>query len=116
MVNTYAYVNNGVVENIIVCEDQEFHKLLTYLQTPINNGSWIKVSDDTGHAVMGGNFDYTQQKFYSKQPYPSWNLDRKTLTWVSPVEKPSDDNNFVWEEKSQQWIKLIVNECSDCSV
>jgi hypothetical protein len=44
-----------------------------------------------------------------KQPYPSWNWEKDTLTWESPIPYPQDDNEYEWDEETKNW-KLYKEE------
>lgn len=116
MAKLYALVNkDGVVENIMKCREEEFTKLLPFIQTPMSSSSWIKVTEETRNPSMGGNFDFSSQKFYDRKPFDSWIFDKDVVEWKPPVKKP-DSGNFIWSEKEQNWVELIVNECPDCSI
>jgi len=58
-------------------------------------------------AGKGFTYDAAKDKFIEPQPYPSWSLDGND-DWQAPVAKPDDGNEHVWDEDTQQWIR--VNE------
>lgn len=37
-------------------------------------------------------------------PYPSWIYDESTNQWISPVPKPNDGQNYIWDELTQSWV------------
>ena len=41
--------------------------------------------------------------FHSPQPYPSWILDEDTCIWKAPIEVPSDDKHYFWDESTKSW-------------
>lgn len=47
------------------------------------------------YAGIGGFYDETADKFYRKQPYPSWTLD-SDLEWQPPITEPSDSDTVQW--------------------
>ena len=50
-------------------------------------------------------YDPVRDAFYGEQPYESWTLDEDTCVWKAPVEKPSDDKSYIWNEETQKWIE-----------
>ena len=55
------------------------------------------------YAGIGYYYDETNDVFYPQQPYPSWTLDTNSWLWVPPVEMPSEDNIYSWNEQTQNW-------------
>jgi len=111
----YAYVSKDlIVENIIVCEDADFNKMAMYLQTPNMTGMWIKITEGSGRARIGGLYNPEKAKFYDAQPFPSWKLNPKTLEWYAPVNEP--EGKHFWDEDLQKWVELIVNDCPECMI
>ena len=47
------------------------------------------------YAGIGGFYDEAADKFYRKQPYPSWTLD-SDLEWQPPIAEPADSNTVQW--------------------
>ena len=54
-------------------------------------------------AAIGYTYDESRDAFISPQPYPSWVLDEDTCIWKAPIEDPSDDNHYFWDESSKSW-------------
>ena len=115
----FAKVNNGVVEKVIVAE-QDF----------IDSGAvgsasdWVQCSYNTKKGVhrLGGTpfrknypgvgyiYDEDRDAFRAKKPsaFPSFILNEETCIWEAPVKKPDDGKNYVWNEETQQWD--LINE------
>ena len=55
------------------------------------------------YATVGGTYDPSRDAFIPPKPYPSWVLNETTCLWDAPVVKPEDDNNYIWNEETQQW-------------
>ena len=55
------------------------------------------------YAGIGFKYDQTRDAFIAPKPYPSWILNETTCNWESPVVKPDDGQNYVWNEENQQW-------------
>lgn len=63
------------------------------------------------YAASGMTFDPTvgdAGAFLYPKPYPSWSLDPDTATWVAPVPKPDDGNEYEWAELRQEWIAVAA--------
>jgi hypothetical protein len=81
--------NNGLVLNIICCDDNELENdnLVVYLE---NNPAYI-----------GG--DYVDGYFYAPQPFASWSRDKGS--WIPPTPMPTDDKCY-WDESKLTWIAI----------
>lgn len=111
----FAKVNNGIVEKVIVAEAEFFDTFVDdspgeYIQTSYNTYGGEHRDGGTplrkNYAQVGGNYDYVNDAFYDKQPYPSWTLNNTTYIWECPVAYPSDDKMYVWNETDQQWDEV----------
>jgi len=114
----YAKVNNGIVEQIIVAE-QEFFE--TFVDT--SPGEWIQTSYNTrgnqhtlggtalrgNYAGVGYTYDRTNDVFYAPKPYASWLLNETTWLWEAPVAYPTDGNRYAWNESTTSW-DLVPSE------
>jgi hypothetical protein len=118
----YAKVLNGIVQQIIVAEQDFFN---TFVDT--SPGQWIQTSyntrggihyDENGQPDNGvalrGNFagvgyiyDFQNDVFYPPKPFPSWALNQTIWTWESPVPYPNDGKKYIWDESNQNWL---INE------
>ena len=54
-------------------------------------------------AGIGFKYDQTRDAFISPKPYPSWILNENTCQWESPVVKPNDGQDYIWNETIQNW-------------
>jgi len=64
-------------------------------------------------AGKGHVYDSTLDAFIPPKPYPSWQFNRATCTWVAPVPYPTDvgyrttqNQKYVWDESTVSY-KLI---------
>ena len=55
------------------------------------------------YAGIGDTYDEDRDAFIAPKPYPSWTLNETTCRWEAPVPLPDDENNYVWNESTQQW-------------
>ncbi|OUW60008.1 MAG: hypothetical protein CBD63_04400 [Candidatus Pelagibacter sp. TMED203] len=54
-------------------------------------------------AGVGYTYDQTRDAFIPPKPFNSWTLNETTCLWEAPVVKPEDNNNYKWNEETQQW-------------
>ena len=98
--------SNNIVTEVIVAE-QDF----------INSGAvgdsflWIQTSYNKNFrknfAGKGFTYDKIRDAFIPPQPYPSWTLNEDTCLWECPVARPSDGNEYSWNEETQAWDEVI---------
>lgn len=111
----FAKVLNGKVLQVIVAEQEFFD---TFVDS--SPGDWIQTSYNTygnqhpeGKPLRGNYagidyiYDRTNDVFYAPQPYASWILNESTWLWQSPIPKPDDGKDYVWDETTTNWIELI---------
>lgn len=110
----YAQVKNGLVQQVIVAEQD-------FIDTLPDHQDWIQTSYNTyknqhrlggtplrgNYAGPGFTYDATNDVFYPPQPYASWYLDTTTWAWQPPVPHPQDGNLWDWSEDKQQWILTL---------
>ena len=55
------------------------------------------------YAELGGKYDSSKDAFIPNKPFQSWVLNETTCRWEAPVEKPSEEGSYNWNEETQQW-------------
>ena len=58
------------------------------------------------YATIGGTYDSDNDVFINEKPFDSWVLNSNWL-WEAPVNYPTDDNEYIWDEDSQSWKSLL---------
>ena len=108
----FAKVKDGIVTNVIVAEQEFIDNLIDH-----ERGKWVQTSYNThgGVHTLGGTplrknyagigFTYDQEKdaFISPKPYPSFILNEDTCLWEAPVAKPTDGQEYKWNEETTSW-------------
>jgi hypothetical protein len=101
MIKTYAQINSGIVENVILATEED---ILTI------NGTFIECSEDGSirynYPSIGSTYDSENDAFILPKPYASWILG-DDFKWSAPKDKPSEGKWF-WSEESQDWLEIIV--------
>ena len=54
-------------------------------------------------AGIGYTYDEDRDAFVPPKPFNSWLLKEYTCNWESPVAKPQDENEYIWNEQIQSW-------------
>jgi hypothetical protein len=55
------------------------------------------------YGAIGFKYDQTKDAFIPPKPYPSWILNETTCLWESPISKPTDGQEYIWNETNQTW-------------
>lgn len=55
------------------------------------------------YAGLGYMYDKTRDAFIPPKPFPSWVLNNFSCLWEPPVPYPTDNGNYVWNEKMLSW-------------
>lgn len=58
------------------------------------------------YSAPGYTYDEIRDAFIPPQPYPSWILNESTCIWEPPIPSPEPSLEYVWDETSQQWVKV----------
>ena len=105
----FAKVINGTVIEVVVAE-QDF----------INSGivgdsfNWVQTSYNgnfrKNFAGIGFTYDSTRDAFIPPQPYNSWTLNEDTCLWEAPIEHPTDDGMYNWNEDTLSWDEVTSEE------
>ena len=61
------------------------------------------------YAGIGYTYDYARDAFIPPQPFKSWSLDENTCQWKAPVEIPSGDKSYSWDEDNKTWVEDGTN-------
>lgn len=105
----YAKVNEGIVETVVVAEEDHIEALEgTWIQTSYNTHAGVHSDGGTplrkNYAGVGYVYDSERDAFYLPQPYPSWTLNEISCLWEAPVEYPQDtESSYDWNEENQNW-------------
>jgi hypothetical protein len=109
----FAKVNNGIVEQVIVAE-QDFVDTLdgTWVQTSYNTHGGVHALGGTpmrkNYAGIGYTYDSTRDAFIPPTPHPSWVLNEETCLWDAPTPKPDDGKRYSWSEDNLNWVEVEV--------
>ena len=103
--------NNNIVLRVLVVPDEQEHRGQEYLADELGLGSrWIQCSYNNNirkqYPGIDYYFDEANDVFISPKPYSSWTLN-ENFDWKAPIPCPTDNNEYVWNEENQNWIKFV---------
>jgi hypothetical protein len=55
------------------------------------------------YAGIGYQYDQTRDAFIAPKPFNSWVLNEDTCRWEAPVARPTDGNEYTWNESTLTW-------------
>ena len=116
--------NNIVLRVIVVADEHEAdgenwcNGFLggTWKQTSFNTVGNVHALDGTpfrkNYAGVDYTYDTTRDAFIPPKPYPSWALNETTCLWESPIDYPSGNKIYRWDEDAYQadnnngWVEI----------
>lgn len=93
-----AIIENGIVVNTIICESIELAESITGLTA-------VEYTDEDP-AGIGWTYNSTTGEFRSPQPFLSWIYNEDIKQWKAPVEYPTDDKRYIWDELTLSWDEV----------
>ena len=112
---------NNVVLQVIVVHNNELlddegqeneAKGVEFCSTLFGHTNWVQTSYNDSvrkqFAGVGYTYDSDSDIFVAPQPYPSWSLDDNN-DWQPPTPMPEDDNLYNWNEETQNWDLVELN-------
>ena len=55
------------------------------------------------YAGIGYTYDLDRDAFIPPKPFASWILDEESCQWQSPVARPIDGIDYIWNEEQITW-------------
>ena len=116
----FVRLENGVVVQGIVVSNQdtadehgvEKEELGIAFCSNLLGGTWKQTSYNArirkNYAGVGYTYNETLDAFVPPKPYASWVLDQDKAQWKAPVDYPTEEGHFTWNEETLTWD--VVNE------
>ena len=115
----FAKLENNVVTQVIVVSNQDIldeqgqeseEKGIAFCSNLLG-GTWKQTSYNgnirKNYAGIGYTYDEGLDAFIPPKLYNSWLLDETTCQWKAPVDCPTDDKRYIWNEETTSWIELV---------
>jgi hypothetical protein len=109
---------NNVVITVVVVNNSELlvdgveseAKGVEFLVSLFGDSNWKQTSFNAtirkNAAGIGYTYDPDRDAFIPPQPYASWVLDEQTCQWHPPIQYPSDDKRYGWDESTTSWVAI----------
>jgi hypothetical protein len=106
--------NNNTVTQVIVVANKELldngieseQKGIEFCSNLLG-GTWKQTSYSgsirKNYAGVGFTYDEGRDAFIAPKPFNSWLLDETTCQWKAPVDYPTDDKRYTWNEETLAW-------------
>ena len=112
---------NNIVTKVIVVHNNELlddegqeneAKGVEFCNSLFGHTNWVQTSYNNNmrkqFAGVGYTYDSDKDVFVAPQPFPSWSLDDNS-DWQPPTPMPEDDNLYSWNEETQNWDLVELN-------
>lgn len=104
-------VNNEDIQNLPFPESESIGTtFLIPWNTP--NTYWKQTSYNNNfrknYAGIGYTYDESRDAFIPPKPFNSWLLDEDTGQWKAPIDYPTDDKRYTWNEDTLSWNEIIL--------
>jgi len=115
----FVRLENNIVIQVIVVSNQDIldengqeseQKGIDFCSNLLG-GTWIQTSYNgrirKNYAGVGYTYDEGRDAFIAPKLYPSWLLDETKAQWKAPVDMPTDDKRYTWNEETTSWKELV---------
>ena len=111
----FAQLENNVVKQVIVVSNQdilddkgqESEELGIKFCSNLLGGTWLQTSYNgkirKNYAGIGYTYDEALDAFIPAKPFDSWILDTDKAQWKAPVDYPTDEGRYTWNEETKSW-------------
>ena len=113
----FAQLENNIVTKVIVVANQDIldengqeneQKGIDFCSNLLG-GTWKQTSYNArirkNYAGIGYTYDETLDAFVPPKPFESWVLDTDKAQWKAPVDMPTDDKRYTWNEDTLAWVE-----------
>ena len=119
--NPHALIKDGVVTDVVYMQNYGSEQIAETLSK--YEYDKVVLWEDYGAEIYVGYVEYGQSSeiYYAPpQPYPSWDWDKPTGRWLSPVEHPWDverrtntvlNTQYEWDEELVDWSPTGELDC-----
>lgn len=115
----FAKLENNIITQVIVVSNQDIldengqeseQKGIDFCSNLLG-GTWKQTSYNgkirKNYAGVGYTYDEGRDAFIAPKPFASWVLDETIAQWKAPVDMPTDDKKYTWNEDTTSWKELV---------
>lgn len=100
---TYAVIENGTVNNVIVADSQEIAEQVT-------QKTCVEYTEESPLGI-GWYWLEAAGAYIPPAPYESWTYDVTTSSWIPPIPMPVEEGKiFTWNQESGSWDEYVITE------
>ena len=111
----FAQTENNIVTKVIVVSDKdtadehgvEKEDIGIAFCSNLLGGTWKQTSYNArirkNYAGIGYTYDEGLDAFIAPKPFASWVLDTNKAQWKAPVDYPTDEGRYTWNEETKSW-------------
>ena len=81
---------------------------IRFCEKLFGGGTWLQTSYNGSFrynfAGIGYQYDGARDAFIPIKPYVSWVFNEDNCQWKAPIDKPQDNNLYVWSELTRSWV------------
>jgi hypothetical protein len=111
----FAQTENNIVTKVIVVDNKdtsneegvEIEQIGTDFCSNLLGGTWKQTSYNgnirKNYAGVGYTYNETLDAFIAPKPFNSWLLNEATCQWKAPVDYPTDNKRYTWNEATTSW-------------
>jgi hypothetical protein len=114
----FAQLENNIVTKVIVVSNQDIldengqeneQKGIDFCSNLLG-GTWKQTSYNgnirKNYAGIGYTYDEGRNAFIAPKPFNSWLLDETTAQWKAPVDYPTGNKKYTWNEATTSWVEV----------
>jgi hypothetical protein len=102
---------NKVIQVIVADQDVIntglFGDPALWIQTSYNTHGGVHTQGGTplrkNYAGIGYSYDATRDAFIPPKNFDSWVLNTNKAQWKAPVDYPTDEGRYTWNEETKSW-------------
>jgi hypothetical protein len=115
----FAQLENNIVTQVIVVANQDIldengqeneQKGIDFCSNLLG-GTWKQTSYNgrirKNYAGIGYTYDEGRDAFIPPKSFNSWLLDETTCQWKAPIDMPTDDKRYTWDEDILNWVEIF---------
>lgn len=98
--------SSNTIVNIIVADED-------YINSQNHNSFMLTTDideDKRDKIIIGFVYDEANTRFVPRKYYDSWIFDEESYRWKPPIDMPTDDKNYSWDEDNISWKEVTETD------
>jgi hypothetical protein len=108
----YAFLDsNNIVTEVIVGKDEtdlthDWEQFYSEFRGQVCKRTSYNGNIRKNYAGIGYSYDAQRDAFIPPKPFNSWVLDETTCRWKAPIDMPTDNKMYTWDENTVDWVEI----------